>query len=220
MKRSQISTLIALVALCALALGLAAGWLAAWLAAYAGNPVVFWSGLVIILAVVAVALRLMHRFTRAFLRDVRRLSEAGRLVLDANPDYRIRRAGTPRHPDAHTGLQPICRPLRRVATSAHGRHHAGARRSGGGAHVAGNADGGTERGRRRLQPGWTNSALQPQRVSPARRQRTGRKRRLRRFRALPFLACSTATPSPTRWNRCKIATNGAKARSAPSSPTS
>jgi DNA polymerase-3 subunit epsilon len=96
MKRSQISTLIALVALCALALGLAAGWLAAWLAAYAGNPIIFWSGLVIILAVVAVALRLMHRFTRAFLRDVRRLSEAGRLVLDANPTYRIPPQG---HPD-------------------------------------------------------------------------------------------------------------------------
>ena len=96
MKRSQISTLIALVALCALALGLAAGWLAAWLAAYAGNPVIFWSGLVGILAVVVLALRLMHRFTRAFLRDVRRLSEAGRLVLGANPAYRIPPQG---HPD-------------------------------------------------------------------------------------------------------------------------
>ncbi|HHY54643.1 MAG TPA: DNA polymerase III subunit epsilon [Chloroflexi bacterium] len=96
MKRSQISTLIALVALSALALGLAAGWLAAWLATYSGNPVLVWTGSVVILAVVALALRLMHRFTRAFLRDVRRLSEAGQLVLSANPTYRIPLQG---HPD-------------------------------------------------------------------------------------------------------------------------
>lgn len=96
MKRSQISTLLVLVALSALTLGLAAGWLTAWWAAHVGNPVIFWSGSILILAVVALALRLMHRFARAFLRDVRRLSEAGRLVLSANPTYRIPPQG---HPD-------------------------------------------------------------------------------------------------------------------------
>ncbi|HAJ36987.1 MAG TPA: hypothetical protein DCL15_15000, partial [Chloroflexi bacterium] len=96
MRRSQISTLIALVALSSLALGLAAGWLAAWLATHAGISLLFWFGSLIILIIIAFALRLMHRFTRAFLRDVRRLSEAGRLVLNANPTYRIPPEG---HPD-------------------------------------------------------------------------------------------------------------------------
>lgn len=96
MKRSQISTLIALVALSSLALGLAAGWLAAWLAASTGNATPFWVGSLGILVVVVLAMRLMHRFTRAFVRDVRRLSEAGRLLLNANPAYRIAPAG---HPD-------------------------------------------------------------------------------------------------------------------------
>lgn len=96
MKRSQISTLLALIALSALALGLAAGWLAAWLAASTDNPVLFWAGALGILATLVLALRLMHRFTRAFLRDVRRLSEAGRLMLNANPAYRIPPEG---HPD-------------------------------------------------------------------------------------------------------------------------
>lgn len=96
MKRSQISTFIALVALSALTLGLAAGWLAAWLAAHTGNASPFWAGSLGILVVIVLALRLMHRFTRAFLRDVRRLSEAGQLLLNANPTYRILPAG---HPD-------------------------------------------------------------------------------------------------------------------------
>lgn len=96
MKRSQISSLIALVALGALALGAAGGWLTAQLALRAGSGALFWTGLLTIVLLVAAALFTMHRFMRAFLIDVRRLTEAGRLVLGPNPDYRITVTG---HPD-------------------------------------------------------------------------------------------------------------------------
>jgi DNA polymerase-3 subunit epsilon len=96
MKRSQISSLIALVALGALALGAAGGWLTAQFAMRAGNGVLFWAGLIAIVLLAAAALFTMHRFMRAFLIDVRRLTEAGRLVLGPNPDYRSAVTG---HPD-------------------------------------------------------------------------------------------------------------------------
>jgi DNA polymerase-3 subunit epsilon len=95
MKRSQISTLIALVSLSTLALGAAGGWLMAQLATYTDGAL-FWAGLALIVLLAATALFTMHRFTRAFLGDVRRLSEAGRLILGPNPDYRISVRG---HPD-------------------------------------------------------------------------------------------------------------------------
>ncbi len=95
MKRSQISRLIALVALSTLALGAAGGWLAALLSMQTSGAV-FWGGVAIIAALVGGALLTMHRFMRAFLIDVRRLTEAGRLVLGPNPDFRIDVTG---HPD-------------------------------------------------------------------------------------------------------------------------
>jgi len=96
MKRSQISTLIALGALGALALGAVAGWLTAQLSMHLGGGAFFWAGLATIALLAAAALLAMHRFTRAFLIDVRRLTEAGRLALGPNPDYRISMNG---HPD-------------------------------------------------------------------------------------------------------------------------
>lgn len=96
MKRSQISRLLALVALSALALGAAGGWLAALLSVHATSRAFFWAGMVLITMLVGAALLAMHRFMRAFLIDVRRLNEAGRLILGPNPDYRIDVNG---HPD-------------------------------------------------------------------------------------------------------------------------
>ena len=89
MKRSQVSTLIALIAISALALGLAGGWGAAWLLARFGTGLAFWIGSGVILLLVAAALLSMHRFMRAFLLDVRRLVDAGHLVLGANSAYRV-----------------------------------------------------------------------------------------------------------------------------------
>lgn len=96
MKRSQTSKLIALVAFSALALGAAGGWLSAIFFMQAGFGVLFWAGAAIIALLVGAALLTMHRFMQAFLIDVRRLTEAGRLVLGPNPDYRVTATG---HPD-------------------------------------------------------------------------------------------------------------------------
>ncbi len=96
MRRSQISKLIALAALSALALGAAGGWAAALLSINTGSGVFFWAGMAVIVLLVGTALLTMHRFMRAFLIDVRRLTEAGRLVLGPNPAYRF---SVSSHPD-------------------------------------------------------------------------------------------------------------------------
>ena len=89
MKRSQISTLLVVVAVSTLALGFAVGWLTAQLLTITGGGLLFWGGTLVILLIMAGALFTAHTFVRAFLRDVRQLVDAGRLVLAANPAYRV-----------------------------------------------------------------------------------------------------------------------------------
>ncbi|MCS6825376.1 MAG: exonuclease domain-containing protein [Caldilinea sp.] len=93
MKRSQISKLVGVVALTALATGLGAGWLLAQAAQQ--NSALLWLGVAVILAVLVVAVTTVHRFVRAFVWDVRRLIDAGRLMLTVHPEHRVQVGGPP-----------------------------------------------------------------------------------------------------------------------------
>lgn len=96
MKRSQISKLVAVVALSTLAIGLVAGWLLAQAAQVGPGNALFWPGVAGILALLTVALLTQHRFARAFVWDVRRLVDAGRVMLTVHPRHRVLPGG---HPD-------------------------------------------------------------------------------------------------------------------------
>lgn len=93
MKRSQISKLVGVVALTALATGLGAGWLLAQAAQQ--NGALLWLGVAVILAALIIAAATGQRFVRAFVWDVRRLIDAGRLMLTVHPKHRVQPVGPP-----------------------------------------------------------------------------------------------------------------------------
>lgn len=96
MKRSQISKLMAVVALGALAIGLATGWILAQTTQVGPNHALFWLSVAGILALLTIALLIFHRFVRAFVWDIRRLVDAGRMMFTVHPEYRVQPGG---HPD-------------------------------------------------------------------------------------------------------------------------
>ncbi|GIV70413.1 exonuclease domain-containing protein [Caldilinea sp.] len=93
MKRSQISKLVGVVALTALATGLGAGWLLAQAAQQ--NGALLWLGVAVVLAALIIAAATVQRFVRAFVWDVRRLIDAGRLMLTVHPEHRVQPGGPP-----------------------------------------------------------------------------------------------------------------------------
>lgn len=97
MKRSQIGYLLAIGSLFLLILGAAGAWLLfVWLqgvAAGGQTSSALWWGLGLLAALLLVVGFWMNRFVQAYFFQVRELNSQARLILDANPSYRVRPQG-------------------------------------------------------------------------------------------------------------------------------